>query len=288
MVFLKRGRNLSLKGLQEKPSDNLSTVHETLNAGLEETYDLIRKLESSYYGPGKKSQDRVLNDVKKWSSHVKSVVTSSHVGVLQSPDQMEDIIKNAGDPSKKFKVDQFALNKTKEVLRKVQDYVPYKLKPVSDNLKSILQYLEKYCLSFYDSKSGVDFETAKEYEEKRQEWRIVIEDNIETITSLAEKFKKSESGLTMQDFSAYGKEIGQKGGCLQCMFLALFPEVCENIRIAMKAIKEWIEADQCYALYISYDLTDLEAKKDSFLKSMRDLQQRYASLCFGYVCFVLY
>lgn len=275
MVFLKRLRNLSLKRLEEKPTENLSMVHAILSKAVEEVLEKLKRLEQLYYG---KRRDQ-MDEIKKWGGYVKTVIVAAHVGVFKCAEQLEDITRNANDPSKKFKIDMFQLNKTKEIVRKVQDFMPHKFKEVSEDMKSILEYLLKYCLSFYDPKSEVAFETGKEYEEKRMEWMQTMNECLSSVTDLPRKFRKES--LEVQDFSAYGKELGQKVGTYQCMFLVMFPEICENMRLACKAAKLWIEADRSYALFISYDLTDLEIKKDSFLKSMRDLQQRYASLCFG-------
>ena len=209
---------------------------------------------------------------------MKSVLASAQMFELTKVRQMDEIAKKANDPKQKFKADMFLLNKAKEAVRKVQDFVPYKMNDILKDLSTILEYLDKYCLTFYDKEKALDFATAKEYEERRDTWRDTITDSIHMVKSLAEKFR--HDGVTTRDFSAYGRELGQKAGCLQYMFLAMFPESCEAVRSACKAITSWIEADASYALYISYDLSDLETKRDHFLKTMRDLQQRYASLCF--------
>ena len=78
------------------------------------------------------------------------------------------------------------------------------------------------------------------------------------------------------------KELGQSTNCYQTLFLLIFPDICENLRAAFRNVKEWVDADKNYVSFLSYDLADLEQKKDDFLKIVRDLQQRYSSLQFRY------
>ena len=276
MVFLKKPKPMPLSRLESKPPENISMVHTILMNAVAENMDKIKLVESDYYGKGKKAAD----EVTKWLPSVKAAMSVINVSVLTSATQIEDINRITGDPHRKFKIDTAHFTKTQEAYRKVIDCIPYKFKHINDDLKKLLKYLEMYCLSFYDMDSGIDFDTGKEYEKKRKDWGSRIRYAIKCVTQLVDKFKKSD--LLTNEFSGPVKEIGHKTGCLQVAFLLIFPEICEQLRQAMRTVKEWVEADKSYVSFLSYDLADLEQRKDSFLKVVRDLQQRYSSLQFRY------
>ena len=276
MVFLKRSKALGLSRLAQKPPDNMSMVHSILLHALDENAARLKQVENEYYGKGRKAPD----EINKWLPSVKAIVVASQLADVNSASQINEIVRITGDPSKRFKGDATELAKTMEVYRKVIDCVPYKFRDIEKDLKLMHKYLEMYCLSFYENDTDVEFDTARDYQTHRIEWSKTIQHAIKSIRHLVDKFKQSE--LQLRNFNSVSKELGQSTNCYQTLFLLIFPDICENLRAAFRNVKEWVDADKNYVSFLSYDLADLEQKKDDFLKIVRDLQQRYSSLQFRY------
>ena len=274
MPFFIRTRRLSIKRLENKPQESLSVVHTILSSSVKEVLANLKRVERAYYGVGRNAQD----ELKKWISSVKGVMQVAQISNLVSASKIEEIIKEAAHPQSKFTVDLYDMNKLKESYRKIRDNIPDKFSDILIDLRSILKYLEKYCLSFYDPECEIPLETAQHYEKNRQENEAIIRENFEVITMLPHKFKSSD--LWLSDFSSFGIETARKGESTCAPFLVLFPECCERIRIICSTMMSWIKGDSNYALFISNDVKDLEKKKEAILKIVRDLQQNYHQLLF--------
>ena len=174
----------------------------------------------------------------------------------------------------------FDLNKLKEAHRKVRDNIPDKFKEMIMDIKTVLKYVEKYCLSFYnlEDENEVDYETAKEYEQKRCDLAKDIRERLGTISAMANKFKNDHFYLS--DLSSFGIELSRKWDASHAPFLMIFPESCEHIRMSCAGVNSWLDEDASYDVYVANDVKDFEAKKEETLKLLRDYQQKYHQLSF--------
>ena len=58
------------------------------------------------------------------------------------------------------------------------------------------------------------------------------------------------------------KELAEKNRLDQSPVAILFPAACHNLRNALKGLLMWVDADSNYAEYLTYDIRELEAKRD--------------------------
>jgi hypothetical protein len=276
MAFFLRTRRLDLKRLERKPQENIDVVHVILKASIRDVKDKLRRLERQFYGAGKTARD----EVTKWSIVMKSILATVHMGEITNSWQVDEIIKRADDPTIHFTIDLFNLNKLKECYRKIRDTVPSKFSDIVLDCRSILKYLEKYCLSFYNPDEDLHFETAQHYEAKRREFNETIRTNIDAINIVSEKFRASKRGLRASDLNQYGVDLAWKTDCSNTAFLVLFQSCCDHIRVTLDAMTSWIDADSSYPIFIKNDVSDMEKKKEESLKHVRDLQQKFHQLGF--------
>ena len=274
MAFFLRTRRLDIRRLDRKPQENLGMVHKILAASVKDVLENVKKLERGFYGQGKTAQD----DIHKYTPCVLVILQASHISHLNSLVAINDIITRSQDPKINFSVDPFELNKLKECLRKISDVIPARFTEMVLDLKRILKYLDKYCLSFYDTEGHVYLDTGHYYEKQRRFFRSEIKRNLDKIDILYEKFRKSV--LIHSEMSSYARDLARKTDCQRAPFLLLFPESCECIRTACSACMSWIDADSNYATFISNDINDLELKKEEVSKVLRTCQEKFHQLHF--------
>ena len=274
MAFFLRTRRLDIRRLDRKPQENLAMVHKILAASVKDVLENVKKLERGFYGQGKTAQD----DIAKYMPCVLVILQASHISHLNSLVAINDIIQRSQDPKINFSVDPFELNKLKECLRKISDVIPTKFTEMVLDLKRILKYLDKYCLSFYDLEGHVYLDTGHYYEKQRRFFRSEIKKYLEKVDILYEKFRKSV--LIHSEMSSYARDLARKTNCERAPFLLLFPESCECIRTACSACMSWIDADLNYATFISNDISNLELKKEEVSKVLRACQEKFHQLHF--------
>ena len=274
MAFFLRTRRLDIRRLDRKPQENLGVVHKILAASVKDILDTVKKLERGFYGLSKNAQD----DIAKYMPCVLVVLQASHISHLNSLVAINDIIQRSQDPKINFTVDPFELNKLKDCVRKITEVFPAKFSETVLDVRRILKYLDKYCLSFYDIESHVYLDTGHYYEKQRRFFRSEIKRHLDQIDILYEKFRKSV--LIHSEMSSYARDLARKTDCQKAPFLLLIPESCECIRIACSACMSWIDADSNYATFISNDINDLELKKEEVSKVLRACQEKFHQLHF--------
>ena len=94
---------------------------------------------------------------------------------------ISELLKLAADPEHKFKYDMYDIAKLKEVQIKVRESIPHKFKDLIENVKNLLMYMEKYCLSFYDieAEDQINYGTAYDYEKKRRDIMELVNDRMQ-------------------------------------------------------------------------------------------------------------
>ena len=272
MPFLFRTREQDIANLEARPLSSLSEIHKVLANATKDVLRMLKKLEKSYYG----SSRTAFEEVKTWSKSYNDVMERCDIPEINSVPDIEDILRRSSDPQWKFKVDLFDINRIRENLNKLRDYLPSKFKDIIELLQRIKLYLEKYCLSFYREDSDYYVETASEYEKSRVRLKDALAKDIQSLTDLPEKFMKEK--IYPDDFTYATKEIARKGECTNCMFLVIFTENCETVRRICAGVESWILTDGNYASYIQNDIETLEKQRSGLVRAVRELQHRFHQL----------
>ena len=238
--------------------------------------DKLRRVERAHYGLGKNAQD----ELRKWRVSLKNLLMASSQPAFVSSDQIETLLRKSAEPSLKFKYDMYDINKLKECYRKIIEAVPDKFSEVITELKSILKYMEKYCLSFYDmdDENAVKYDTALDYEKKRRDIAKNVRERLKYVQGMVAKFRTDKFYLS--DLSSYGLELSRKADCPHAPFLLIFPECCEHLRTCVTELDNWVEADGNYETFVKNDIADYEEKNLESLKIVREYQQKYHQLGF--------
>ncbi|CAD5124104.1 DgyrCDS12406 [Dimorphilus gyrociliatus] len=214
-----------------------------------------------------------IDEIRKWNKCVNTMSKVAELSELSRVWQIEEIIKWCEDPQRKFAVDAKIINKFKECYRKIRDSIPDKFSEIVKQTKKVLKYLDKYCMSFYELEEDINLETARTYETQRKELSAKIKTNVDKVEYLSHKWRTE--GLFVYDLGEYGIEVCRRLDVVQAAFLALFPTLCENLRLACDAMLTWVETDKNYSQFLKNDISDLEEKREELLKEVRQHQHRY-------------
>ncbi len=272
MAFFLRTRRLDIRRLDRKPQESLGMVHKILAAAVKDAIDKIKKLERGFYGLGRNAYD----DIARYRPCVLAILQASHISHLNSLVAINDIIQRSQDPNINFEVDPFDLEKLTEYLRKINDVFPAKISELVLDIKRVLKYLDKYCLSYYDIEGHVYLDTGHYYEKQRRFLRNEIKRHLDRVEIMYEKFRKSV--LIHSEMSSYARDLARRTDCERAPFLLLFPEAAEGIRTACSACMSWIDADAHYAMFVSNDINHLAQKKEEVSRLLRTCQEKFHQL----------
>lgn len=278
MSHTNRSRKMDLKLLETEPQKSLDTVHSILTDSIQDLESRLRQLQSSFYGRGREAVD----ELSRWAGLLKRVVNGAKVPGLFSADQMEEISWKQAEGRGAFANDLLTMHQMMECCHKTMEAVPgAQLNELLAEARRLLGYLEKYCVSFYDPDRDPLIETAAAYEKQRRRYIHLINDLIARIYLLAEKFKASGGeGLRMSDLSGYSVELARRTDAVHAPFLLLFPEACENVRLALSTMRSWVEDDRNFAAFLENDAKELDARRTELKKQVRTLSQSYHQLGF--------
>ena len=264
-----RTRRLDIDRLERKPQENMSVVYTILRTGIGHTEDKLRRVERLYYGASKDAA----TDARKWITPVKSVMNDVHLTRFTLVWHIEKVIQLSDHLRGNFDADPYNINKLRELMKKVQHFVPDAFSDITDDLRRIVKYLDKYCVSFYSLDGDVVFPTAEHYEKERRQFRATIKRSIANIAALPHKFQTT--GLSDTDLSSYGEELCRKADCADAPFIVMFAEVCENVRTACGAVRSWIDADVSYSEFVGNDIGQMERDIDAALAPLRKLEDQF-------------
>lgn len=273
-----RARKLDLKLLETEPQKSLETVHIILLDSIRDLESRLRQLQWSFYGRGREAVDELV----RWSGLLKRVVNGTKSNGLFSLGQMEEISWKEADGRGAFANDLLSMHQMMECCHKTEEAVPgVQLHELLTEARKLLGYVEKYCASFYDPDRDPVIDTAAAYEKQRRRYINLVNELISKIYQLAEKFKSSGGdGLKMIDLSGYSGELSRKTDAAHAPFLLLFPEACENIRLALSAMRSWVEDDGNFAAFLDNDAKELDARRAECQKQVRAFSQSYHQLGF--------
>jgi hypothetical protein len=141
----------------------------------------------------------------------------------------------------------------------------------------ILNYMNKYCLSFCSIKADSLLETAINYEKTRREFVLAVSTSITGITAMADKFE-SGHGIRVSDFGSVARNYAERMDSKFAPFLFMFTQAGQNIKDSVAEIRRWIQEDDSYATYIQLDIVEKERDRDEVCRTLRDLQVRCSAL----------
>ena len=185
MPFFLRTRRLDIKRLERKPQKSLSVVHAVLSAALRDILTKLGHIEVSFYGADSADPIRT---VRGWAVCVKAVMADVRLAALTSSRQIDEIVKRTTEAPDLFKVDVYHLNGLKEVNRKVTGAVPDAFADVLVETRTVLKYLDKYCLSFYDVDGDIVYNTADHYDRERTRYADTIRANVDNVARMAQRY----------------------------------------------------------------------------------------------------
>ncbi|XP_062574829.1 uncharacterized protein LOC134236668 isoform X2 [Saccostrea cucullata] len=259
----------------ERPQ-NLQSFYEAVEEALKKIENHLSYIELEYYGMDRSPDE----ELKIWLPALEIVMTHAKTGILVSKQQLKDVFdlydRSIGDPTMVVNLDKEAVQTTLEVINKVDTYIRQKFKSIIDGILIVLGYMRKYCLSFCGVSGDSYLETATNYEKQRRELAEAIKINLDDIPVMMDKFEND--GIRITELGSVPRRIAERVQCGHVPFLVMFSGACENIRNACIGVRKWIQADDGYATFIQFDITDLEKKKEIDGKLLRDLQIRVSHL----------
>ena len=247
----------------------MSVVYTILRASVRDAEVKLRRVERLYYGGSKNAVD----DARKWACPVKSVMNGAHLSQLVLAWHIEKIIQLSDSLRSNFDVDRSSVNKLRELANKIEHFVPDAFSEITVDLRRIVKYLDKYCLSFYSLDNEIVYGTAEHYQKERCRFRSTIRNNIDRVTTLPHKLRTT--GFGAGELSTYGEELSRKADCTHAPFIVLFAEVCDAVRTACHAITSWIDADANYGEFVGNDIRQMETDNDDSLVTVRKLEDQF-------------
>lgn len=266
----------TLENLTLERPQNLQSFYEAVEDALKKIENHLRYVELEYYGV-ERSPDE---EIKAWLPALTTVMGHAKTGILVSKQQLKDVFdlydRSIGDPTMIVKLDKEAVQTTLEVISKVELYIRHKFENIINGILLVTSYMKKYCLSFSGISGDVYLETATNYEKQRRELADAIQINLDDIPVMMDKFEND--GIRLTELGSVPRRIAERLECGHVPFLVMFAGACENIRNACIGVRKWIQADDGYSTFIQFDITDLEKKKETDSKLLRDLQVKVSHL----------
>ncbi|KAL3876184.1 hypothetical protein ACJMK2_034055 [Sinanodonta woodiana] len=259
-----------LESLEKRSPSSLRQVRSLLASEIKTVKKKLTRLERAYYGVGKNLD----YEVEKYLMPIKGAMRGVMCSMLSSAKSIEGVLKSAMDPDK-YKGDPDDIVLLKEVYQKVQNYVPVKFTEIVKICYKMMQFLEKYCISFYDPERDGKLETAMHYEEQIKLWTKSVKESLEKIETLGQQFKKGE--INYHVFSTPVASYCQRQECESVPFLLLFADACTSVRTALSIMLSWIKSDENYASYLENDIKDYERQRLKQMKLMREAREKYHS-----------
>ena len=237
--------------LETDPPRSLVGIRNILAEAIQNILRKLSKMEKDYYGDNMNAID----DIKNIKPHILSVMESAHVSEIKSANDLEAIFQIAVHPKKKFHFDIEAVQGIRTTVDKLYMYVPKSFSEVIEDLKVTVGYMSKYCLSFYNDNSDVEYGTGKDYSKMGREIPESVNKNIEHIFWLPRRFE--EKYLTIDYFSGSSRDVAVKTECYDFVFVLIFFESCEQVKNACNDLSNWLRYDANYAGFVRNDVVQL-------------------------------
>ncbi|XP_064648029.1 uncharacterized protein LOC135500466 [Lineus longissimus] len=262
----------TLEHLERERPKSLAAVRQALHQATDAVEFELDQVERIFYGNAHPEKE-----IRKWVPVIFNVMKTTDMTEIKLMLQFSQMLEKAKEPSRKFQLEPNSIEILNECITKIRTSTPDMFYNVMAAIQRIHTYLHKYCLSFCSLKRNDPYlETAQHYELNRRELSETISTMTAGVVELMTNFKTT--GLDMASFSLNTKEMARRCDCATIPFVLLFPESCEKIRVACKAIRRWLEADEQYPSFIKNDVNDLEKKQTFHSRLVRESQEKIFQL----------
>lgn len=241
----------------ERPQSQDTVRHILLNA-VGEVEKKLATIDQTFRGRAKTYSDCI----RKYVPPILAMMKLNEINVIFNKAQVDRILNYICPPDT-----HIGSRMLRDIYEKTLQYVPDCFQEIFKDLKRILFFLDKYCLSFSTTEQKKYMDTAFHYEQKRQELINLININIEDVGKNFERF--CNDGLDLKCFGIQVNDIARACECDTVLFLLMFPQACVNIENACKGIRMWIQTDEEYADYIKDDIETIEKKIESHTRAVR-------------------
>ncbi|KAL4221914.1 hypothetical protein ACF0H5_017966 [Mactra antiquata] len=266
--FYRRKQTIDHLALERPQS--LQTFRECVAKGLVNIDRKIDLLQQSYYGP----DIEIDLEIKRWLPPLSKVLRENKITYFLCKTQLEDAVilfnKSEGDPTMPIDFDKEALRTVIDIIERVLQYLKTGFADIIKDLKTICDYMWKYCLSFSGDEGDIYLDTAVNYERQRKEFYEAVMFNLDDIINMAEQFETK--GMQVQELGFVARDLAERNKVTHAPFLVIIPQAFENLRHATSGMRKWLQADECYADFIKHDIDDLEKKREIQEKKIRDMQ----------------
>ena len=266
----------TVETFQKERPKHLQQFYEAVEENIQTIENKLKILEFSFYGSNNGPQDFV----KMYLPEVEKTMAFCKLSFFRWHRQMEDLFLNyersIGDPTMEVEFDKDNVENVLLLIRKVVTVLQTGYSDIVSSIFHLVDQLKKYCLSFMGADGDPYLETAINYERQRREYVAAIKLNLDDIPLMAERFEAE--GMMIQEMGSVPRKIAEKCECEHVPLLVMFPAACENIRNACIGIRRWIQADSGYPTFLQHDVAELEIKRDSKKKLLRDIQARSSQI----------
>lgn len=260
--------------VNERPQ-SLQSFYDVMTEAIQEVELRLHLTEKGFYGEYGTPE----REIKHWLPAINTVLKATRVPTVQSMAQLEQINFHVKELGQAKAVDECLMDQVYQSVNKTLGCIKTEFGPLTNEVQRLADFVSKYCLSFADSTKDPYMETVIAYQRQINDFKETVRKYLENIQTMVSMFHAD--GLQFVHFrDSDVAGIGYKAECTHAAYLLIFPEACENIRLALKALLKWVEEDKTYAGFVRVDMSDLEKQKIGRAKHLRDVQQRSFQLDF--------
>lgn len=260
----------------ERPQD-LQRFYESVELGLKRVEYRLIMLENSFSGSDRRFDEEIRHYLPAIQTVLRYIKKPSILSKLDVQDLFDSYEQALGDPTMEVKFDMDSVKQVQDCVNKIINLLRSGFEEITDNMLLILNYMNKYCLSFCSIKADSLLETAINYEKTRREFVLAVSTSITGITAMADKFE-SGHGIRVSDFGSVARNYAERMDSKFAPFLFMFTQAGQNIKDSVAEIRRWIQEDDSYATYIQLDIVEKERDRDEVCRILRDLQVRCSAL----------
>lgn len=260
----------------ERPQD-LQRFYESVELGLKRVEYRLIMLENSFSGSDRRFDEEIRHYLPAIQTVLRYIKKPSILSKLDVQDLFDSYEQVLGDPTMEVKFDMDSVKQVQDCVNKIINLLRIGFEEITDNMLLILNYMNKYCLSFCSIKADSLLETAINYEKTRREFVLAVNTNITDITAMADKFESGD-GIRISDFGSVARNYAERMDSKFAPFLFMFTQAGQNIKNSVAEIRRWIQEDDSYATYIQLDIVEKERERDEVNRTLRDLQVKCSAL----------
>ncbi|CAL8103970.1 unnamed protein product [Calicophoron daubneyi] len=201
-----------------------------------------------------------------------------------------------------------SLDKVKKVKSRIERFMLQRLGPVLEDFTFTVQFVEKYCQSFWNTNNDLavyipkllkacenpqdkldtnngctavnevrhrmaketnSLQTLNSYEQYRLEKAKEIREYIAQVRQSALDFL--HDGIRDGEIAHNTRQLGAKTKSMAAPFLLLVPNTLEKLRLVCELILNWLEMDKAYGPQIDEDLAHLQRIRNQYVRFQREV-----------------